>query len=37
MVLNVGKVNFKIMEYLDKGHNLAFGTPSPHMVNMKPV
>jgi len=35
--MDVGKNNFKVMEFLDKGHNVAFGKPEPSPVNRAPV
>lgn len=35
--MDVGKVNFSVMEKLDKGHNDLFGKPIPSHVNRKPV
>lgn len=35
--MDVGKTNFKAMEMLDRGHNVAFGKPSPAKVNRTPV
>lgn len=35
--MDCGKTNFSVMEMLDKGHNVAFGTPEPSPVNRAPV
>lgn len=35
--MGVGKSNFTVMDFLDKGHNLAFGKPTPSPVNRAPV
>lgn len=35
--MGVGKANFAVMDFLDKGHNVAFGVPVPSPVNRAPV
>lgn len=35
--MGIGEANFSVMDFLDKGHNVAFGTPSPSPVNRAPV
>lgn len=34
--LEAGRVNFRVMQMLDEGHNLQFGTPEPTEVQMTP-
>lgn len=33
----VGKANLSILTYLDRGHSVLFGVPTPQKVNRRPV
>lgn len=35
--MGVGKINLSGMTYLDKGHTVLFGKPTPHLVSRSPV
>lgn len=35
--MQVGKINLSGLTYLDKGHSVLFGVPTPSMVNRTPV
>jgi len=37
MALQVGEVNLRVLELLDRGHRRQFGIPDPYIVNATPI
>ena len=37
MAIEVGTVNLRVMELLDRGHRKQFGIPSPYTVHTAPI